>query len=245
MVQLQAMNRPAMGFGLVRRRREVLVLLPLAFAAILLGACSSPDEASAPSEEQRTSAIPVVEVQARWASAYAAALPTLMDWAPWAFVGEVVRLEEQREIDLVPENGYGSPEPTVPGKATPGSAGPPPFPVSYFEVRVVKALAGGLSAGDSVSVRQFGGIQKQNNGSTVRVQMERDEPLEPGRTYLFFVQPSEGGVFQTSPFARMAEEEDGTFAPLPGWAGLGALEAIAAMSAGEAADAIAAAGASR
>jgi hypothetical protein len=75
------------------------------------------------------------------------------------------------------------------------------------------------------------------------VVFDGDELLEPGEEFLFFTTPStDGRPVMTSPFTRLRIQADGSLAPLPEWASLGAMQALASLKSPQAATAIEAAG---
>jgi hypothetical protein len=205
------------------------------FAFVLTASCGG--EPSDGARQEADGELPVAEIDTRWAIGEASDIATLLRERRWVFVGAVTSLREQLEADLVP--GDDGPQATVPGKPLPAQSGPPPIPVSIFDVRVEDVIAGELSPGEMVTVRQTGGMHVQSTGETIRVILEGDEPLEPGRSYLFFVSPNEFGNFVTSPIARMTVEDDGSFAALAEFADLGAMRQLASLARVQAEQAIA------
>ncbi|MEX2392242.1 MAG: hypothetical protein WD904_11690 [Dehalococcoidia bacterium] len=191
---------------------------------LLLAACG--DDGDDPSDA--TAELPVAHIEARWATAEASDVTTLMSTHGWAFVGEVTGLEETLELDLVP--GDDGPQATVPGKPLPAQSGPPTMPVSLFNVRVESVIAGDLEPGEMVIIRQTGGVHTQSTGELILVELEGDTLLEPGASYLFFVSPNDSGQFRTSPIARMEVAGDGSFRAVAGFAGLGAMLDIASRT---------------
>jgi hypothetical protein len=228
----------------VNQRPSAFLLVPLSLALAVLGACGGAD--SQPSGEPAAASLddlPVAELGTRWATASADSLETLVASTDWQFTAEVIGLDHQEQIDVVPDVPGATPAPPDPDKPIPANDGPPPFPVSYWEVRVVDVLAGDLTPGDTVIVRQMGGVHEQSDGSLVRVQFEHDPPLEPGEQYLFFTRASSNGVVQTSPFMRMRAAADGSYAAEGGWADMGAMSEISSLGQAGARSAIRAAAA--
>ncbi len=228
----------------MNRRPPPLLLVPLCLVLTALAACGS--AGSQPSAEPGTAAIddlPIAKLGTRWATANAQSLQTLVASTDWQFTAAVIGLDHQEEIDLVPDVPGATPAPPHPDKPIPANDGPPPLPVSYWEVRVIEVLSGDLSPGDAILIRQMGGVHKQSTGEIIRVQFEDDPPLEPGEEYLFFTQASANGVVQTSPFMRMQVAADGSYSAEAGWAETGAMAEISSLSSPEARSAIRAAAA--
>ncbi len=224
------------------QRLPLLLLLPLSLIFAVLAACGGgvsqqSGEPAAASLDQ----LPVAELGTRWATDRAASLETLVAWTDWQFTGEVIGLDHQEAVNLVPDVPGATPAPPHPDKPVPANDGPPPLPVSYWEVRVTEAIAGDLNPGDTILVRQMGGIHEQSDGSLIRVQFESDPPLEPGEEYLFFTQASSNGVVQTSPLKRLRVETDGSYAAEADWADLGAMAELSSLSSSGAKSAIQAA----
>lgn len=194
--------------------------LAIAAAALVLGlaihtGCADGDAAS----DGATTAPSSIEVPARWASAQAADLDTLLRSWPVAFAGTVVQLEEQRQVALV--------GPDLAGKGGRTSS----FPVSFYEVHVEEVWSDGVLPGETVTIRQAGGLTSGADGQTVSVRLEGDELLAEGATYLFFTttSPDDPDVFVTSPFARLEVSSAGRLVPLPAWTDLPGLRAIAGL----------------
>lgn len=234
---------PPIGMGkrslmLRTARHSVLFVIPFVALSFLLSSCAesdAPDGSSVVRQEadgvvQDTADFPTVYVDARWASNNAKDLPTLLRSTGVVFVGNVVGLKEQRFENLIPPQRSGSLDPEAEAKPT-DADGPPPFPISLFDVRVERSLAGGLREGSSVTVQQAGGITERSDGTTIRLVLEFDEPLEANTTYLFWVSgdPNDSGTLVTSPFARLKLEADGRFLPLPAWSHLNGLRELTGL----------------
>jgi len=215
-------------------------LLPLALLLALFAACGGSGDSSS---DDASAELPVARIEARWATGQAASVASLTASHGWVFVGEVTGLEETLEIDLVP--GDDGPQATVPGKPLPAQSGPPTMPVSLFNVRVDDVITGDLVAGETVTIRQSGGLHTQSTGEVIVVELEGDTLLVPGASYLFFVSPSDSGEFRTSPIARMEVSQDGSFEAVPGFGGLGAMREIASLGRAQAEAAITSAGAAQ
>lgn len=215
---------------IVNRRPPALLLVPLSLILAVLAACGGAESQSS-SEPASASVddIPVAEIGTRWATARADSLETLVASTDWQFTAEVIGLDHQEEIDLVPDAPGATPAPPNPDKPVPANDGPPPMPVSYWEVRVTDVIIGDLSPGDTLLIRQMGGVHEQSDGSLIRVQFEHDPPLEPGEEYLFFTQASTRGVVQTSPFKRMRVTEGGSYSAEAGWSGMGAMAELSSL----------------
>lgn len=93
----------------------------------------------------------------------------------------------------------------------------PAFPISLYEVRVVRSLAGAPAEGSTVVLEQPGGATTRADGSRVYVRLEGDEPVEVGATYLFFANVNAEGNMTSSPFGRFAVSADGSLTPLKAW----------------------------
>ncbi len=227
---------------IVTRRPFPLLLVPLCLVLAALAACGGTDNGSS-SDPAATSPdeLPVAELGTRWATAEAQSLQALVASTNWHFTAEVIGLDHQEEIDLVPDVPGATPAPPHPDKPIPANDGPPPLPVSYWEVRVTDVISGDLSPGDTILIRQMGGVHEQSTGSLIRVQFEDDPPLAPGEEYLLFTQASSSNVVQTSPFMRMQVNADGSYAAEAGWGGLGAMAEISSLSSPSAKSAIRAA----
>ncbi len=99
---------------------------------------------------------------------------------------------------------------------------------------------GGLQEGSTVTVEQAGGITERSDGTTIRLVLEFDEPLEANTTYLFWASrsPNDSGTLVTSPFARLKLEADGRFVPLPAWSHLNGLRQLTGLDIEQAEQAI-------
>lgn len=212
------------------QRLPLLLLVPLSLILALLAACGGASQPSSDPASASLDELPVAELGTRWATDRASSLNVLVASTDWQFTGEVIGLDHQETVDLVPDVPGATPAPPHPDKPLPANDGPPPLPVSYWEVRVTEVIAGDLSPGDTILVRQMGGIHEQSDGSLIRVQFESDPPLEPSEEYLFFTQASSNGVVQTSPLKRMRVAGDGSYTAEAGWAELGAMSEISSLS---------------
>ncbi len=158
------------------------------------------------------SSITTVRVPARWASANAADLRTLVHSTDAVFAGRVARLAGQRDEPLLPSAS--------------AAAGGRSFPVSVFDVTVTRPIQGDVAGGMTVNIEQAGGISQRPDGSSVRFVLESDELLEPGLEYVFFANRRPDGSLTVAPFARLQVTPDGLLAPLPAWSSLGALQQL-------------------
>jgi hypothetical protein len=183
-------------------------------ALVLSSACADGGEGSDVPESRAN--LPVVEVPARWASAHASSLDSLIDNTGTVFVGKVTRSLGQREADV----GSGAPS-----KAK--------FPISSFEIRVISPLRNGGRQGDLVVVEQPGGVVDQPSGKVVAV-LEGDEPLAVGKTYLFFSTTKESGALTSPPFGRFEMGNDGRAQALKSWGGSGVARALEGLTVSEA-----------
>ena len=181
-----------------------------ALGLLALAACGS-SEGETPSAQTDAAGIPIVRIEARYATALAADLETLVSSMDAAFVGEVIGQRPQRE------------EPAVGRGAT--------LPISVFEVRVAHS-AGGPATGSTVLVEQVGGITTAD-GETVRVLLEGDTPIVPGARYLFIADRTESGAYSVTSFARFRIEHGVVRAP-DGWEALGASVELAGTRQGSA-----------
>ncbi|MEX0785443.1 MAG: hypothetical protein WD939_02290 [Dehalococcoidia bacterium] len=211
-----------------RRPQLVFTAVAALLVAATLSACGGAADPAVSSSEQP----PALEIGARWASANAADLSTLIRTNPVAFVGTVVRLKEQRDESLVDPTLVGA------GRRT-GS-----LPVSFYEVRVDDAWSQGVEPGATVIVQQAGGVASGPDGDAVRLVLEADEPLEAGSSYLFFTTASriEPSALVTSPFARLYVSSDGRLEPLSAWRHLPGLQAVAGLGVEQARAAVESAG---
>ena len=217
---------------------SLLVLTTVVVLGILLSSCAGSDAPAGPSGvsqdgdsvAQDTADLPTVYVGTRWASDNAKDLATLLRSTGVVFVGTVVGLKEQRFEYLIPSGHSTSLDPKAEGKPS-DAEGPPPFPISRFDVRVERSLVGDLQEGATVTVQQAGGITERSDGTTIRLVLEFDEPLEVNTTYLFWATPSPNndGSLVTAPFALLRLEPDGSYLPLPAWRHLGGLRQLTGL----------------
>ncbi len=199
---------------------------------ILLAACGGgsdgPEDGAradgttaAPGEE-----LPTVAMPARWASADAERLDTLIGSSDVVFSGTVVALKGQRPVGA-----------SQPGGEEPGAASAPRFadlPVSQFEVRVESLISGELTPGAAVTLEQLGGVEIGPDGTQVRIQLEGDALLQVGQKYLFFGSFQENGSIVVAPFGRMKVQPNGSLVAEPGWGHLGALAELSRGNLGDA-----------
>lgn len=165
-------------------------------------------------------------IPARWASAQAHDLPTLIDATGTVFVGTVLRVEDQRVEDLLPPAA----------RAQDGSTGRGTVPVTVFRVSVKQVITG--SAADEELVEQIAGTITGPDGSVTNVISDGDERLETGETYLFFSFRKQNGALTSPPFARFSIDEAGRLS-IPGlWSDLGATRALINESVQSAASAV-------
>lgn len=175
--------------------RKLGVLLAAVVVIAGLAACGSGGDEAAPQ---------VVEVEARWATAIAGDVPSLVAASDVVFVGTVEERTGQRDEPLS-ENGR-------------------TIPVTSFSVRVEDVLAGSTVAGGLVTVDQAGGTAGE-----VTIVLEGDTPLETGGRYLFFATPGDNGALRAPPFGRM-QVVDGRVRGPAGWETLGAVAQLAGLS---------------
>jgi hypothetical protein len=186
---------------------RLLFLTLAAIIASVLAACS--DEG--PGEPE------TIEIPTRWASANARDLRTLVAASDEVFVGRVVRLEGQTDQPVPGAGGVGERQPTT-------------FPVSRFEVRVVRQATGGLGAGTMVIIEQAGGVTTQPDGTEARLILDGDEPLKVGATYLFFATRKPNGSLTAPPFGRLVVGASGRLDPVGPWSSLGAIQELTGLS---------------
>ena len=199
----------------------------LAVPLLLALACSG-----SPSVDETPADYATQEVPARWSVANAESLATLVRSSDAVFIGTVRGQTAQRSEPLGPAALLGSPAPDQPAPD-----GRPGFPVSVFEVRVKEPLVGGLAVGEIVTMEQLGGIVPAGDGQDVRVVLEGDTPLLPGRQYLFFATVKPNGAYSAAPYARIPIYE-GALSVDEAWAELPAIAAIAGHRADSAAQEI-------
>jgi hypothetical protein len=190
--------------------------LPIAIATAALLAfvagCGSGDDSAEDADDRRnssvTSDVPVNEVPVRWASANARDLSTLLRSTGTVFVGRVTALNGQRTQQI----GRGA---VVPGNGGPSAS----FPISEYEITVVRPLRGAPPEGSTLPLEQPGGLITRTDGTPGRIALAGDEPFGVGKTYLIFGSLREDGVLTTAPFGRFTFD-DGAASPLEGWAHL-------------------------
>lgn len=154
-------------------------------------------------------------VEARWASASARDLRTLLASTDAAFVGRVIESLPQR-LEPPPATS----DSVQPSGDKPDSKGPPGFPVSRFNVEIDTPVHGDLASGEVVVIEQLGGQMETSEGIR-QVLLEGDSSIGVGDVYLFFVRQKENGTYASPPFARFRVESGRVAAPV-GWEGIGA-----------------------
>ena len=179
--------------------------------------------------------LPVVEIPARWASANAQDMKTLITSSGTVFVGEVTGLSEQRTVELGGPAGDGGPSTASNSVKSAAVRRQASIPISVFQVTVVRSLAGGLAAGETAALEQPGGVITRSDGSRARVAFEGDEPLTIGTRYLIFASVRGDGVLTSAPFGRFTVRDGGSIAPLEGWSGLPVARQLTGVNVDEAA----------
>lgn len=206
-------------------------LLACLCLSLLLAGCGSGADSVRNQEDGKNTLVPdpapVVEVPARWASANARDVRTLVQTTDAVFVGDVTALTGQREERLGPagnESAGSNPA------QKPATRRPADFPISVYEVLVQRSLRGALAEGSTVVLEQPGGLTTRTNGSQATIILEGDQMLEAGSTYLFFANVQPDGAVTSAPFARFVVSNDGSLAPLESWADLPAAQRLASLS---------------
>ena len=188
--------------------RRLGALIVVALAAVLLAGCgSSGDRATI---ERDANGLPVARVAARYATALADDLDTLVASMDATFAGEVIGTGRDRYFEI-------------------GNGREQPLPISVFLVRV-EASTGGPAVGSVVKVEQLGGV---TSGGEVRVLLARDTAMAVGARYLFIARQDGPETFSASAFARFPIEDSRVTAPA-GWEGTGASQALAGLTPAEA-----------
>jgi hypothetical protein len=197
---------------LFRARFGALILVAL--AAVLLAGCGSSQDA--PAVERDTDGLPVARVSARYASALADDVDTLVGAMDATFTGEVIGTGQSRYVPL-------------------GSDREQPLPVSVFFVRV-EASTGEPAVGSVVTVEQIGGV---SSGGEVRVLLVGDTPMSVGARYLFVARQDGPETYSAAAFARFPIEDGRVTAPA-GWETTGASQTLAGSTPAEAIEMLAA-----
>jgi hypothetical protein len=153
-------------------------------------------------------------VDARWASASARDLHTLLTSSDAVFVGRVTQSLPQR-LEPPPV----TPEPSRTSGDETAQVGPQGFPVSRFNVEAITPLHGSLVSGQVIVVEQLGGEIVKVDG-TQHVLLDGDSPIAVGNVYLFFVRAKENGTYSSPPFARFPVQSGRVAAPV-GWEDVG------------------------
>lgn len=197
---------------LFRARFGALIVASL--AVVLLSGCGSP--ANTATVERDADGLPVARVAARYATALANDLGTLVASMDATFAGEVIGTGEGRYVQI----GHGREQ---------------PLPISVFLVRV-EVSAGGPAVGSVVKVEQFGGV---TSGGELRVLLAGDTAMSVGARYVFVARQDGPETFSASAFARFPIEDGRVTAPA-GWEATGASRALAGDTPAEAIERLAA-----
>lgn len=197
---------------LFRARLGALIAVALA-VALLTGCGSSGDTATI---ERDADGLPVARVAARYATALANDLGTLVASMDVAFAGEVIGTGQGRNVQI-------------------GNGREQPLPISVFLVRV-EASTGQPAVGSVVRVEQFGGV---TSGGEVRVLLAGDTAMSVGARYVFVARQDGPETFSASAFARFPIEDGRVTAPA-GWEATGASRALAGSTPAEAIERLAA-----
>jgi hypothetical protein len=194
------------------RLRKTLAIAPVALL-VALAACGSGSSSGETTRHTETDpdGLPVAHVAARYATALAADLDTLVASTDTSFVGEVVGTASQRELT------FGDTERSV--------------PVTTYLVRVDESN-GEPAVGAIVETEQMGGVVKDSQGNDVRVALEFDAPMYTGDRFLF-VATDHGDYFTASAFARFPVR-NGRIAAPEAWQDLGASRELAGATVAEA-----------
>jgi hypothetical protein len=201
----------------VTARMKVLVAGALPAILLLLAACGSAANEAPQSADIDADGIPIARVAARYTTALAADLDTLVASTDTAFVGEVVGTNGQRHLTFADTNRG--------------------IPITTYLVRVDESN-GDPAAGSTVEVEQFGGVIQTSDGNDVRVVLDLDSPMYAGDTYLFIAN-EDGGTFTASAFARFPIQNGRVAAPAA-WEQSGASVALAGATVDEAMEKVAA-----
>ena len=164
-------------------------------------------------------ALSTITVPARWASANANDLRSLIRSSDEVFFGRVTRVLGQRQANQ-------------PRGANSDRQG---LPLTSFEITVASAVAGTVSPGAAVVIDQVGGTVVAPGGTRRYVVLEADQLLEGGAEYLFFADRMPDGNLTVPPFGRLEVGTDGLLEPLLVWSRLGALQELAGLSSSAAA----------
>lgn len=186
-----------------------VLVLSLAASAVIVA-----ERSTTSSSDSNSPPAAIEYVSARWASASARDLSTLLASSNAAFVGRVTQSLPQR---LEPAPVTAQPSPTS-GDET-GQRGPQGFPVSGFNVEVTTPLRGGLVSGQVIVVEQLGGEIVTADG-THHVLLDGDSPITVGDVYLFFLRAKQNGTYSSPPFARFPVQSGRITAPV-GWEDVG------------------------
>ena len=199
--------------GTIFRLKPLWLAGAATLAVLLAGCASSSDDASI---ERDADGLPVARISARYATALANDLSTLVASMDVAFAGEVIGTGRGRNVQI-------------------GNGREQPLPISVFLVRV-EASTGQPAVGSVVSVEQFGGV---TSGGEVRVLLVGDTAMAVGARYVFVARQDGPETFSASAFARFPIEDGRVTAPA-GWEATGASRALAGSTPAEAIERLAA-----
>ncbi|MCH8051715.1 MAG: hypothetical protein IIC86_06835 [Chloroflexi bacterium] len=185
-----------------------------ALAVLLLAGCGSSSD-TAPVERD-ADGLPVARISARYATALANDLDTLVASMDVAFAGEVIGTGKGRNVQI-------------------GRGREQPLPISVFLVRV-EVSTGEPAIGSVVKVEQFGGV---TSGGEVRVLLVGDTAMSVGASYVFIARQDGPDTYSASAFARFPIEDGRVTAPA-GWETTGASRALAGRTPAEAIERLAA-----
>ncbi len=195
-------------------RARFAALIIVALAAVLLAGCGSSGNTA--TVERDADGLPVARVAARYATALADDLDTLVAATDATFAGEVIGTGQKRYLQI-------------------GQGREQPLPISVFIVRV-EASTGQPAVGSVVKVEQLGGV---TSGGEVRVLLIGDTAMSVGSRYLFFARQDGPNTFSASAFARFPIEDGRVTAPA-GWEATGASRALAGSTPAQAIERLAA-----
>ena len=195
-------------------RERFGALITAALAIVLLAGCGSSGNTA--TVERDADGLPVARISARYATALANDLGTLVASMDAAFAGKVIGTGEGRYIQI-------------------GNGREQPLPISVFLVRV-EASTGEPAVGSVVKVEQFGGV---TSGGEVRVLLAGDTAMSVGARYVFVARQDGPETFTASAFARFPIEDGRVTAPA-GWETTGASQALAGITPAEAMNRLAA-----
>lgn len=212
---------------------SALAAVLLSLLAVTCGGSDDPSPSSqAPFETERepaqqSSGEVVVIGSARWPTAFAQSLESMVSEYETVVVGVVVgATTDTTSLDTGPV------QPTSDSSARPVSLPSPAVNIrSSYKVEVQRVLAGAeLSPGSSLWVVQDGGFI-----DGVAYQLEDDPVIETGHTYLFFLREGTGEQFFGSPFGRFEVGASAILRPVDdAWSYLPAVKELTGFSVDEA-----------